>query len=210
MIKVCIADDHAIVREGLKQMLADIPDIIVAGEASTGQEVLDKVQSGQWDVLVLDLSLPDRNGLDILKQLKSEYKAPPVLVLTVHSEEQYAIRVLRAGASGYLTKDSASDQLITAIRKVAGGGKYVSPSLVEKLLFNYGGISSSFAHRNLSDRELQVLSLVAAGKTLTQIAELLRVSVKTVSTYRRRILQKMGMQNTAELIHYAIEHRLVW
>lgn len=209
MIKILIADDHAIVRRGLKQILTETPDMIVAGEAHNGQELLEKTRSDHWDVVVLDISMPGRGGLDILKQLKSEQPKLPVLMLTIHPEDQYAVRVLRAGASGYLTKESAPDHLVEAIRKVARGGKYISPHLAEKLAFNLESISERPLHEALSDREFQVLRLIASGKTVKEIGEELSLSVKTISTYRTRILEKMKMKNNAELTYYAIQQKLV-
>ncbi len=209
MIKILIADDHAIVRRGLKQILTETPDMIVAGEAYNGQDLLEKVRSDQWDVVVLDISMPGRGGLDVLKQLKSEQPKLPVLMLTIHPEDQYAVRVLRAGASGYLTKESAPDHLVEAIRKVARGGKYISPHLAERLAFNLESISEKPLHEALSDREFQVLRFIASGKTVKEIGEELSLSVKTISTYRTRILEKMKMRNNAELTHYAIQQKLV-
>ncbi|MEW6734123.1 MAG: response regulator transcription factor [Acidobacteriota bacterium] len=209
MIKVLVADDHAIVREGLKQILAENSTIVVAGEASTAQEVIRKVQTGSWDVVVLDISLPDRSGLEVLKQIKNQFPTLPILVLTMHAEEQYAVRVLKAGASGYLTKESAPEQLVEALQKVARGGRYVSASLAERLVFDLRSDPNKLPHESLSDREFQILCMIASGKTLTEIAQELYVSIKTVSTHRTRILQKMGMRNNAELIHYAITHSLI-
>lgn len=209
MIRALIADDHAVVRQGLKQILGDTPEMLVAGEATNGQEVLDKVRAETWDVVVLDISMPDRSGLDILKQLRSERPKLPVLVLSMHSEDQYAMRVLKAGASGYLTKDSAPDELVNAIRKVVSGGRYVSSFLAEKLAFEIGTDSSRLPHETLSDREFQVLRLIAAGKSVTEIAAQLCLSVKTVSTYRTRMLEKMNLRTNVELIHYAIRHHLI-
>jgi two-component system invasion response regulator UvrY len=209
MIRALIADDHAVVRQGLKQILGDTPEMLVAGEATTGQEVLDKVRAEPWDVVVLDISMPDRSGLDVLKQLRSERPKLPVLVLSMHSEDQYAMRVLKAGASGYLTKDSAPDELVKAIRKVVSGGRYVSSFLAEKLAFEIGTDSSRLPHETLSDREFQVLRLIAAGKSVTEIAAELYLSVKTVSTYRARLLRKMNLGTNAELIHYAMQNHLI-
>jgi DNA-binding NarL/FixJ family response regulator len=209
MIRALIADDHAVVRQGLKQILGDTPEMVVAGEATTGQEVLDKVRAETWDVVVLDISMPDRSGLDVLKQLRSERPRLPVLVLSMHSEDQYAVRVLKAGASGYLTKDSAPDELVKAIRKVVSGGTYVSSFLAEKLAFEVGTDSSRLPHETLSDREFQVLRLIAAGESVTEIAAELYLSVKTVSTYRARLLQKMNLTTNAELIHYAMRNHLI-
>jgi len=209
MIRVLIADDHVVVRKGLIQILGGTPELLVAGEATNGQEVLDKVRAEAWDVVVLDISMPDRSGLDILKQLRSERPELPVLVLSMHSEDQYAMRVLKAGASGYLTKDSAADELVKAIRKVVRGGTFVSEFLAEKLAFELGADSSRLPHETLSDREFQVLRRLAAGKSVTEIAAQLSLSVKTVSTYRTRMLEKMNLGTNVELIHYAIRHHLI-
>jgi DNA-binding NarL/FixJ family response regulator len=209
MINILIADDHAIVRKGLKQILAETPDMVVADEASNGYEVLEKVKKNDFDVLLLDISMPGKSGLDILKELKAEKPKLPVLVLSMYPEEQYAIRVLRAGASGYLTKESAPEELVVAMRKVAQGKKYVSPSLAEKLAFDLEMDTTKPPHEMLSDREYQVLCMIASGKTVGEIAENLLLSAKTISTYRARILEKMKMKNNAELTHYAIQNRLV-
>ena len=209
MIRALIADDHAVVRQGLKQILGDTPEMLIAGEAANGQEVLDKVRAETWDVVVLDISMPDRSGLDILKQLRSERPNLPVLVLSMHSEDQYAMRVLKAGASGYLTKDSAADELVKAIRKVVSGGRYVSSFLAEKLALEIGADSNKLPHETLSDREFQVLRMIAAGKSVAEIAAELYLSPKTVSTYRARLLQKMNLGTNAELIHYAIQNHLI-
>jgi two-component system invasion response regulator UvrY len=209
MINVLIVDDHAIVRQGLKQILADTPDLIVAGEAGTGREALNQVRSQAWDVVVLDISLPDRNGLEVLQQIQSSLPELPVLILTMHAEEQYAVRALRMGAAGYLSKESAPEQLVAAIRKVAGGGRYVSPVLAEQLAFEVGRAEPKPPHQRLSDREFQVLDRLVTGKPLTDIAAELCVSVKTISTYRTRILEKMSLKCNAELVQYAIQHGLV-
>jgi DNA-binding NarL/FixJ family response regulator len=209
MIKIFIADDHAIVRKGLKQIVGDTSDMVIAGEAGNGHEALDKVLKNDYDVIVLDISMPGINGLDVLKQIKSQKPKLPILALTMHPEEQYAVRVLRAGASGYLTKESASDELITAIKRVSTGRKYVSSSLAEKLAFGLEVDSEKPLHENLSDREYQVICMIASGKTVKEIAGELFLSAKTVSTYRTRILEKMNMKNNAELTHYAIKQGLV-
>ena len=209
MIKIFIADDHEIVREGLKQIVGDTSNMVIAGEASNGHEVLSKVLKNDYDVVVLDISMPGINGLDVLKQIKSQKPKLPILVLTMHPEEQYAVRVLRAGASGYLTKESASDELITAIRKVSTARKYVSSSLAEKLAFGLEFDSKKPLHETLSDREYQVMCMIASAKTVKEIAEELFLSAKTISTYRTRILEKMNLKNNAELTHYAIKHGLV-
>ena len=209
MVKILIADDHIIVRKGLKQIISETSDMVVADEASNGQEVLDKVRKNGFDMILLDISMPGRTGLDILRELKTEKPKLPILVLSMYPEEQYAVRVLRAGASGYLTKESAPDELIAAIRKVSLGKKYVTPSVAERLAFDLDIDSEKPLHETLSDREYQVLCLIASGKTVGDIADKLSLSAKTISTYRARILEKMNMKNNAELTHYAIQHKLV-
>ena len=209
MIKVLIADDHPIVRQGLRHILSDIPDMEMAGEAVNGQEALDQVRAGGWDVLVLDITMPDRSGFDILKELKYEQPDLPVLVLSIHAEEQFAVRVLKAGASGYLTKENAPAELVKAIRKVVGGGKYISSSLAETLAAGLDATSDRPRHKALSDREFQVMQMMASGKTLAEIAETLSLSAKTVSTYRTRLLEKMNLKTNAEIIRYAIENGLI-
>ncbi len=209
MIKILIADDHAIVRRGLKQILAETPDMTVIDEASNGHEVLTKVMKHDYSVVLLDISMPGKSGLDVLKELKNERPKLPVLILSMYPEEQYAVRVLRAGASGYLTKEGAPEELIYAIRKVVQGKKYVSASLAEKLVFDLDGDSQKPLHESLSDREFQVLCMIASGKTVSDISEELALSVKTISTYRTRLLEKMKMKNNAELTHYAVQNHLV-
>lgn len=209
MINVLIADDHPVVVQGLKQIVAETSDIVIKGEAGNGKEVLQQVRTGRWDVVVLDVTMPGTHGLDLLKQLKAHDPKLRILVLSMHPEDDYAVRLLRAGASGYLSKRSVSDQLVEAIRKVAQGGKYVSPALAEKLVFDLDIDPDDLPHKRLSDREFQVFCLIASGMTVTEIAEELSLSVKTVSTYRARILDKMNMQRNAELTRYAIEHELV-
>lgn len=207
-IRVLIADDHAIVRQGLRQILSDTADLTVAGEAENGVQAVQLVRSGEWDVVLMDVSMPDRNGIDALKIIKKEFPRLPVLILSMYPEEQYAIRALKAGAAGYLTKQSAPELLVTAIRQVASGKKYVSPSLAEELANAIGEDSERPPHEKLSDREYQTLCMIASGKTPTEIAEALNLSVKTVSVYRAGLLEKMNLRNNAELTHYGLKHGL--
>jgi len=209
MIRIIIADDHPIVRAGMKQIISEASDLMVADEASDGHKLLSKIRAENFDVVILDITMPHMDGLDVLKQLKIEKPKLPVIVLSIHPEDQYALRVLKAGASGYVTKASAPDELINAIRKVFRGGKYISPSIGEKLAFQLNANYEEMPHETLSDREYQVLCMLANGKTVTEIADKLVLSVKTVSTYRARILNKLDMKNTAELIHYAVQNKLV-
>lgn len=209
MIKVLIADDHTIVRDGLKQILGESSRIAVAGEASSGQEVLSRLREDRYDVLLLDISFEDCSGLEILKQAKFLWPSLHILMLTMHREDEYAVRALRAGAAGYLTKKSAATELVSAIEKVANGGKYVSASLAEKLAFALETGSSRAPHETLSDREFQVFCMIASGRRITDIAEQLGLSVKTVSTHRANILEKMGLRTITELIRYAVENGLV-
>ena len=209
MIKILIADDHTLFREGLKHIMAEYTDLIVADEASNGQEVLEKIWNNDYDMVLLDITMPGMTGLEALKQLKNDKPKLPVLVLSMHPEEQYAVRVIRAGASGYLRKESAPDELITAIRQISQGRKYITPSLAEKLAFVVEADSEKAPHDILSDREYQVLRMIAEGKTVKYIAKELSLSAKTVSTYRTRIMEKMKMKTNAELMHYVIKHRLL-
>jgi len=209
MVKIIIADDHAIVREGLKQILTKVQDLTAVGEAANGNELLEKVRASNWDVVLLDLNMPGLNGLDTLKQLRSERPGLRVLVLSMYPEEQYALRVLKAGASGYLTKETAPEQLVDAIRTVSTGRKYISASLAERLAFEFEIDFEKPPHGKLSDREYQVLLLIASGQSVKEIAAALALSVKSISTYRTRLLQKMNMKNNADLIHYAIENHLL-
>lgn len=209
MIKLLIADDHPIVREGIKQILSDTPDIVISGEASDGDEVLEKIKKEKYDVVLLDISMPKKNGIEILDEVRRERLESRILILSIHSEEQYAIRALKAGAYGYLTKDSAPNELISAIKKISLGKKYISPSLTEKLVDNLGGDSDNPPHEVLSSREYQIMLLLASGKRVTDIASELFLSVKTVSTYKMRILKKMKMKSTFEIIYYAIKNRLI-
>ena len=208
-IRVFIADDHAIVREGLKQILAELPDIIVAGEAENGVDAIKLFRKAKCHVMLLDISRPDRSGIDVLKQVKKENPEIAVLMLSMHREDQYAIRSLKAGASGYLTKQSAPKELVTAIRQVAAGQKYVSAALAQELASAIGHDHETLLHDTLSDREYQTLSMIASGKTVGIIAEELSLSVKTISEYRARLLVKMKLKNNAELTHYAIKNELI-
>jgi two-component system, NarL family, invasion response regulator UvrY len=209
MLRVVVVDDHPVVREGFKRIIAESPGFFVAGEANDGVEALQVVEKNPCDVVVLDISMPNKSGIDVLKQIKSQMPRLPVLVLSMHSEDQYAVRVLKAGASGYLTKDAAPAQLINALRKVVRGGKYVSATLAEKLATELDKDSEKPIHEALSDREYQVLCMLASGKTGTEIANELVLSVKTISTYRARILEKLKMKNNAEITRYAIKEGLV-
>lgn len=209
MIKVVVIDDHAVVREGLKRIISENPGMTVSGEAGDGFEALNVIRKESCDVVLLDISMPNKNGLDILKQLHVELPRLPVLVLSMHSEEQYAVRVLRAGAAGYLTKESAPAKLVEAIRKVVRGGRYVSPTLAEKLVFNLDLPTDRPLHEILSDREYQVMCMIASGKTVSEIASELNLSVKTISTYRVRVLDKLKMKNNSEMTRYAIKEGLV-
>jgi two-component system, NarL family, invasion response regulator UvrY len=209
MTRVLITDDHAIVRRGLKQILTDGPGGFVFGEASSAEEVYERVRKEKWDVVILDLSLPDASGLDVLKRLKAEHPRLPVLVLSMHPEDPYALRVLRAGASGYMTKESAPDQLVAAVKKVIAGGKYVSDTLAERLALELESGTKGPLHKALSDQEFQVFCRLAAGKSVGQIADQMSLSVKTVSTYRTRVLEKMNMNSNADLTRYALEHKLI-
>jgi DNA-binding NarL/FixJ family response regulator len=209
MIRIIVADDHPIFREGLKKIIARSHDIEVADEAETGSELLQKLRKKRYDVIVLDISMPGLSGLEALKEIQKGKRKCPTLVLSMHPEEQYAVRALRDGAAGYLTKESAPDQLIEAIRKVHRGGKYVSPALAEYLAYSLDKNADEPLHERLSDREYQVMCLMASGKSMGDIAEELFLSVSTISTYRSRILEKMGMQSNAELIYYAIKNRLI-
>lgn len=206
--KILIVDDHAVVRKGLKQILAEMPKTITTDEASNGQEALEKVWKNNYDMLLLDISMPGRSGLDILKQLKSDNPALKILILSVHPEKEYAVRALKAGASGYLTKESTPYELTEAIRKVSIGKKYVSSSLAEILACELETTTEKPLYETLSDREYEVMCMIASGKTVTEIADELLLSVKTISTYRTRILGKMGMKNNAQLTHYTVQNQL--
>lgn len=209
-IRIIIADDHAIVREGLKQILADSPDMVVAGDAENGTDAVKLARRGDADVLLLDISMPDRSGIDVLKQIKKEVPRLAVLMLSMHREDQYAIRSLKAGAAGYLNKQSAPAELVDAIRQVAGGRKYISAALAQELANQVGDENRAVPpHETLSDREYQTMIMIASGKTVSDIAGELSLSVKTISMYRSRLLQKMKLRHNAELTHYAIKNQLV-
>jgi len=209
MLRILIADDHPLFRRGLKQIITEASDMVVADEAADGREALSKAATGDYDVLLLDITMPFKNGVDVLSQLKNERPTLPVLMLSMHPEEQYAVRALRAGASGYLTKESAPEELVAAIRKVSTGGKYVSASLAERLASIVQRDDEALPPETLSHREYQVMCILASGKTVSAAARELSLSVKTISTYRARILEKLKMQNNAELMRYAIKNQLV-
>ncbi|HET9112645.1 MAG TPA: response regulator transcription factor [Burkholderiales bacterium] len=208
-IRVFIVDDHAIVREGLKQILAETTDLVVAGDADTGHEAIKLAREGGYDVLLLDISMPDRSGIEILKQIKKEVPDIIVLILSMHREDQYAIRSLKAGAAGYLNKQSAPDELVGAIRSVVAGRKYISGDLAQALADQVSGNHQVSPHEILSDREYQTLTMIASGMCVSDIGKELNLSVKTVSMYRARLLQKMKLKNNAELMHYAMKNKLV-
>jgi two-component system invasion response regulator UvrY len=208
-VRILIADDHAVVRQGLKQILVDEFPSAVFGEAATGAEVLDQARTHKWDLLLLDISLPDKSGLDVLKELKQVQPKLPTLVLSMHPEDQFAVRVLKAGAAGYLTKETAPEKLAEAARKAINGGTYVSPSLAETLAHEVKGEFDKPLHETLSDREFEVACMLASGKSAKEIANAMALSVKTVSTYRTRLLEKLRLKNNAELTRYAMQHHLV-
>lgn len=210
MIRILIADDHAIVREGLKQVISTTDDMAVTGEAADGLEALEQVRKHDWDVIVLDMTMPGISGIDLIKRLRKEKHGLHVLVLSMHREDQFAIRALKAGASGYLTKGSAPDVLISAIRRVAGGGKYISRALAEKLAFEVDPFEEKPLHETLSDREYQVLRMISSGKNINQIAEELSLSANTVSTHKHRLMRKLNVSNNAELIQYALSQEIVY
>ncbi|TMQ61989.1 MAG: response regulator transcription factor [Candidatus Eisenbacteria bacterium] len=209
MIRVLIADDHAVLRRGLADVLSEERDMVVRGEAGSCREVLSKLRQGEWDVVVLDLNFPDGNGLDLLREIKRERPKLPILILTIASEDHYAVRALRSGASGYLTKESAPEELVQAVRKVVAGGRYVSPKQAERLAVMIDRDAEQSPHDQLSEREFQVFRLLASGRAVSQVAEDLHISVKTVSTYRARVLEKMNLRTNAELTVYAVRNHLV-
>ena len=208
MIKIIIVDDHAVVRKGLKQIIDEAPDLEVIDEASSGIELLDKLNDNNYDVVLLDISMPGKDGLDTLKDLKLKAPSLPVLIFTVYPEQQYAIRVLKAGASGYINKECEPEELINAIRKVSTGKKYITPDVADILADTLDDNSNHMPHETLSDREFQVMILIASGKSVTDIADELNLSINTISTYRNRILEKMNLKNNSELTHYAVKNGL--
>ena len=208
MIRIVIADDHTIVREGLKQLLSAAGDFEVVGEARDGHEALQRVRELDFEVLLLDMSMPGKGGLEVIKQAKAEKPKLRILVLSMHEEHQYAIRAIRSGASGYLTKETASTLLATALRKVAAGGAYITPEVAEQLALGAMPATDAAPHTALSDREFQVFRMLADGEAVSDVAATLNLSVKTVSTHKARLMQKLGVATTAELIRYAITHRL--
>jgi DNA-binding NarL/FixJ family response regulator len=208
MIKVLITDDHAIVRDGLRQIVAETSDIIIVGEASTGTEALELLRRTEPDVLVLDLNLPDRHGLDVLAHVRSTWPDLPVLILSVHKEAEYAIRLLKAGAAGYVGKDVAREQLVAAIRRISRGEKYIAPELAEDVAFRLVEYGDGLPHERLTDREFQVLLLIAEGRPPREIAAKLGLSVRTVGAHRWNILQKTGLRNNAEIVQYVLVHKL--
>jgi DNA-binding NarL/FixJ family response regulator len=209
VIRIFIADDHALIREGFKRILNMEKDIKVVGDGNNAFETISYVEKNDFDVLILDINLPDKNGLDVLKEVKIIKPELHVLILSMHPEERFAMRAIKAGASGYITKESAPDELVKAIRKVNGGGKYISTNLAEKLVFDIQSKSDKPVHEILSDREFQVLRLIASGKTMGEIAIELNLAVTTISTYRSRVLEKLNLKTNAELIHYAITNKLL-
>jgi DNA-binding NarL/FixJ family response regulator len=208
-MKVLIADDHPVVRHGLKQILSAHSDVVVVGEAKNGHEALELARKLDWDVAILDYSMPGRSGLDLLNEIKREFPQRPVLVLSMHPEDLHARRVLKAGGAGYMNKESAGEELVAAIRKVVGGGRYVSASLAEKLAVELAPDAQKPPHETLSDREYRVMWLLASGKPIKQIAKEMFLSPSTISTYRARILRKLGLATNAELVHYALKHQLI-
>jgi DNA-binding NarL/FixJ family response regulator len=209
MYKFLVADDHAIVRKGLADILCDEFPSSVVREVANSHQVMDQVRNETWDVILLDISMPGRNGIDTLKQLRAEGIKTPVLMLSMHSEDQYAVRVLKAGASGFLNKETATEELLEAVRKVLSGKKYITSSLAEKLADSVSEDEQKAAHEMLSDREMQVLQHIASGRTVSEIAEELSLSVNTISTYRSRILEKLNLNNNAEITRYAMDNKLV-
>jgi len=209
MIRIVIADDHEIVRAGLKQIISDDEDMEVLGESNNGENLIELVKKNDYDLVLLDLKMSGISGIDVIKHLKIIKPDLPVIVLSMHAEDQYAVRTIKAGASGYLTKETAAENLITAIRRVVAGGKYISPTLAETLADSIAGGGTELPHEKLTDREFQVLCMIASGKTVSEIGSELFLSVKTISTYRQRVLEKMNLKNNSELTHYAIKNNLL-
>ncbi|GAB4300453.1 MAG: response regulator transcription factor [Ignavibacteriaceae bacterium] len=208
-LRIIIADDHSVVRSGLNQILSEQPDLQVIAEFSNGSDIIDFLKNSKADLLIMDLSMPNKGGLEVLSELRQLDIEIPVLILSMHSEESYGLRVLKAGAAGYLTKESAPDELLTAVRKILSGGKYISENLRDKLLEELEGGKIFKPHENLSDREYQVMILIAGGKTVSEIADKLNLSTPTISTYRSRILEKLNLKNNAEITYYALKNRLL-
>jgi DNA-binding NarL/FixJ family response regulator len=209
MIRLLIVDDHAIVRHGLRQVVSEAADIVVAAEAGSSQEAVRLLREREFDMVLLDISLPDKNGIETLKLIKRDKPGLPVVMLTMHAEDEFGVRALKAGASGYVTKQSAHDQLLVAVRHVASGRRYISPNLAEELVRSIGETSEKLPHELLSDREFDTLRMLAAGKSLSEIAQAFSISPKTVSVYRTRLLEKMKLKNNAEIAHYAVKNGLI-
>ena len=209
MIKILIADDHAIVREGLKQIVAEESDLKVTGEAANANELFELLEKDSWEIVVLDINMPGKSGLEALKEMKTRNIKVPVLILSMFSEDQYGLRAIKAGAAGYLKKVSAPTDLVSAIRKIVGGGKYISPTLAEKLADNFDANNKKVPHQNLSDREYQIMCFISLGKSAEEIAEELAISIHTVYSYRNRILEKMHLKSNVELTQYAIQNKLI-
>jgi DNA-binding NarL/FixJ family response regulator len=209
MIKIFIADDHVVVRRGIKQILSDEKDMVISGEASNAEEIMEHLYDTEWDILILDITMPGRSGLDVLIELKQRKPEMKILILSMHPEEEVALTALKSGAAGYLNKSSVPGELVKAIRRINEGGRYITTSLAEKIAFSLDKDPAILPHQNLSEREYQVMCLIASGNTLSEIAEILSLSVKTVSTYRTRILEKMSMHTNVELTHYAIRYKLI-
>ncbi len=208
-LQIIIADDHAVVRKGLKQILSDELLDAQISEATSAENLLEIIRKHKFDLVISDISMPGRSGIELLKQLRIDYPTLPVLILSMHPETQYAMRALKAGAAGYLTKDTASEELVKAVHQILNGRKYISPLLAELLAENITGSITETSHELLSDREFEVMKLIAAGKSISEIAETLSISINTVSTYRSRVLEKMKLQTNADLTLYAIEHKLI-
>ncbi len=209
MIRIVIADDHEIVRAGLKQIISDDTDMEIAGESNNGENLIELIKKYDYDVVLLDLKMSGISGIEVIKHIKAIKPDLPIIVLSMHAEDQYAVRTIKAGASGYITKETAAENLINAVRKVVSGGKYISPTLAETLADSIAGGGMDLPHEKLTDREFQVLCMIASGKTVSDIGSELFLSVKTISTYRQRILEKMNLKNNSELTHYAIKNNLL-